>query len=122
MNVLLVDDSSTISKLVTQMLEDAGHNVVTACDGLDAVKVLKVNNKFDLILLDWNMPEMNGLEFLAFNNENKIVDCPIIMMTTENKPETIMKALSEGAVEYIMKPFTQDILISKMETVIGNIG
>ena len=118
MKVLLVDDSNSIAMVVGQMLKGAGHDVVRAKDGQDAVDIIMQDNGFDVILLDWNMPEMDGLEFLKHNQEKKIIDAPIIMMTTENKPEKIMIALQHGAKEYIMKPFTQDILISKIESVV----
>ncbi len=114
MKVLLVDDSNAIAMVVGKMLKDAGYEVVRAKDGQDAVDIIGQDNNFQVILLDWNMPEMDGLEFLKYNQENKIINCPIIMMTTENKPEKIVLALQHGAKEYIMKPFTQDILISKI--------
>jgi two-component system chemotaxis response regulator CheY len=118
MKVLLVDDSNPIAMVVSQMLKEAGHDVVRAKDGQDAVDIIMQDNNFQCILLDWNMPEMDGLEFLKYNQSNKIIDCPIIMMTTENKPEKIVLALQHGATEYIMKPFTKDILISKIESVV----
>ena len=119
MKVLLVDDSNSIAMVVGQMLNDAGHEVARAKHGLDAVEIITKDSDFDVILLDWNMPEMDGLEFLKHNTENNLITCPIIMMTTENKPEKIVLALQNGAKEYIMKPFTQDILISKIETVVN---
>ncbi len=119
MKILLVDDSNAISMAVSEMLKEAGHDVVRAVDGQDAVDILKQQNDFSAILLDWNMPNMDGLEFLQYNNENKLTTTPVIMMTTENKPDKIMKALEHGAKEYIMKPFTQDILISKIEATVG---
>ena len=117
MKVLLVDDSNAIAMAVGQMLKDAGHDVVRAVDGEDAVNIVEQDNNFDVVLLDWNMPKMDGLEFLEYNLTNKTLTCPIVMMTTENKPDKIIKALEKGAKEYIMKPFTQDILISKIEAV-----
>ena len=117
MRVLLVDDSNSIAMVVGQMLTDVGHEVLRAKHGQEAVDMLTADNKVDVILLDWNMPEMDGLEFLKYNMEKKLVSCPIIMMTTENKPEKIVMALQNGAKEYIMKPFTQDILVSKINSV-----
>lgn len=118
MKVLLVDDSNSICTLVAQMLQEGGHKSIRAKDGQDAVDILGQDNGFDLVLLDWNMPNMDGLEFLKYNQENSLVTAPIVMMTTENKPEKIMTALEHGASEYIMKPFTKDILFSKMEAVV----
>ncbi|MBT4793535.1 MAG: response regulator [Halobacteriovoraceae bacterium] len=117
MKVLIVDDSNSIAMVVGQMLKTAGYEVERAKDGKDAINVIKENSNIEVVLLDWNMPEMDGLEFLQYNLEHKIVNGPIIMMTTENKPEKIMKALENGASEYIMKPFTQDVLITKIESV-----
>jgi two-component system chemotaxis response regulator CheY len=117
MKVLLVDDSNSVAIVVTQMLKEAGFDCIRAKDGQDAVDILMQDNGFDIVLLDWNMPNMDGLEFLEHNEKNKIVPCPIVMMTTENKPEKIMKALEHGASEYIMKPFTQDILVTKINAV-----
>jgi len=117
MKVLLVDDSNSIAMVVGGMLKEIGHEVIRAVHGKEAIDQINSHSDIDLILLDWNMPEMDGLEFLKYNHEKKIFTNPIVMMTTENKPEKIMMALEYGAVEYIMKPFTQDILVSKIETV-----
>ena len=117
MRVLIVDDSNSIAMIVTQMLEEAGHTSIRAKDGKHAVEIVESDKEIDVILLDWNMPNMTGLEFLQWNFDNNIDDCPIVIMTTENKPENIRQALQLGASEYIMKPFTQDILISKIMAV-----
>jgi two-component system chemotaxis response regulator CheY len=117
MRVLIVDDSKAIFMMVSQMLEEKGHTGVWAEDGVKAVEYLESNQDIDVILLDWNMPNMNGPEFLEKNLSDSFTKTPIIMMTTENKPDYIKKALSLGAVEYIMKPFTNDILFNKFELV-----
>lgn len=119
MKVLLVDDSKAIAMAVGDMLRQEGYEVVRGIHGQDAIEKLQEEKNIDIILLDWNMPEMDGLEFLKYNIEHEVAKCPIIMMTTENKPEKIMLALDHGAVEYIMKPFTQDILVSKIESVLN---
>lgn len=118
MNILVVDDSKAIYAMVSKMLEEGGHSTKWAEDGLKAVEVLKdKSNKIDVILLDWNMPNMNGPEFLEYNIKEKITTAPIVMMTTENSPEAIKKALSLNAAEYIMKPFTSDILFNKLSLI-----
>ena len=119
MKVLIVDDSKAIFMMVSQMLEDAGHGAVWAEDGVKAFEQLVEHPDIDLILLDWNMPVMNGPEFLQKNLDEKLTTSPIMMMTTENKPTYIKEALSLGATEYIMKPFTSDILFNKIELVTG---
>lgn len=119
MRVLIVDDSKAIFLMVSQMLEESGHIGVWAEDGQKAFEYLRENKDVDVILLDWNMPNMNGPEFLEKNISESFTNSPVIMMTTENKPDYIKKALSLGAVEYIMKPFTNDILLNKFELVDG---
>lgn len=118
MKVLIVDDSNSVAMVVSGMLKEHGIESVRAKDGKDAIEVIQKECDFDLVLLDWNMPEMDGLDFLKFNQENKLINAPIVMMTTEDKPEKIMIALDHGATEYIMKPFTNDILISKIKSVL----
>ena len=124
MKILIVDDSEAIVKIVGQMLTDVGHQPGSAKDGQLAVDLLKEDNSWDLILLDWNMPNMSGIEFLKYNQEHKIFNGPICMMTTEDDPEKIMMALEHGAVEYIMKPFTADIISTKINDVLEmkNVG
>jgi two-component system chemotaxis response regulator CheY len=119
MKILLVDDSSSQAIIVGQMIEQLGHFYVHAINGKHAIDLVQ-SERFDLILLDWNMPIMTGIEFLQLNFESAMVDCPIVMMTAENKPEYIKQALKFGASEYIMKPFTQDILLSKIERVLDS--
>lgn len=118
MKVMIVDDSNSIVMVVGQMLTEACHESVRAKDGQHAVELLESGEQVDIILLDWNMPNMSGIEFLKYNFEKNIANCPIVMMTTENKPEKIREALQFGASEYIMKPFTKDILLSKIQTVL----
>ena len=119
MKVLVVDDSKAIFMMVSQMLEEANHVAVWAEDGQKAIDVIKDTPDIELILLDWNMPVMNGPEFLQKNLDDGITQAPIMMMTTENKPAYIKEALSLGATEYIMKPFTSDILFNKIDLVCG---
>lgn len=113
MKVLFVDDSSMITKAVTQMLDKLGYGSESAIHGLDAIEKLSQSD-YDVVLLDWNMPEMTGIEFLESNMKNNHTKAAICMMTTEDDMEKIMRALEHGAVEYIMKPFTEDILGEKI--------
>jgi len=117
MKVLIVDDSKPIFLMVVQMLEELGHSGMWAENGQDAVDKIAQNSDIELVLLDWNMPVMDGLEFLQKNEAESFCPCPIVMMTTENKPEKIQTALKHGASDYIMKPFTGDILENKIEMV-----
>lgn len=118
MNILIVDDSKAIFSMVSKMLGDGGHTSVWAEDGVKAAEILrKGEHKIDVILLDWNMPNMTGPEFLELNLKEKITSAPIVMMTTENSPDFIKKALDLNAAEYIMKPFTADILFNKLSLI-----
>lgn len=115
MKILIVDDSKPILTMVSNMIEELEHEAIVAENGSAAYDAIEKNPNIDLILLDWNMPVMTGLEFLEKNQSESIFTIPVFMMTTENSPEKIQKALSTGAVDYIMKPFTADILENKIE-------
>ena len=117
MKVLVIDDSKPIYMMVSQMLQELGHEAVWAENGQDGVDKVAENPDLELVLLDWNMPVMDGLQFLQKNVGESFCKCPIVMMTTENKPEKIQEALKNGAMDYIMKPFTADILENKIEMV-----
>lgn len=117
MRILVVDDSKTISMMVLDMLKTNKIDAKAAYNGEEAVSMLKKGETFDMILLDWNMPTLDGPGFLEKVRKDNIKCPPVCMMTTENAPDKINKAIELGAVEYIMKPFTFDILISKIEMV-----
>ena len=117
MKILIVDDSSLIQKMVTGMLAELGHECESAVNGRIAVDMLAAGNTYDLILLDWNMPELNGPGFLDEIKSKGLNKFPVVMMTTENSMEHIQTALGKGASEYIMKPFTPDILDEKIRYV-----
>lgn len=119
MKVLVVDDSKPITMMVSGYLGEAGHQALVAYNGQEAVDLLKGGEKVDLILLDWNMPVMGGLDFLKLNQSESFTSAPIVMMTTESKMEIISQSISLGAREYIMKPFTADILLEKIHMVLG---
>jgi two-component system chemotaxis response regulator CheY len=118
MNILIVDDSKAIYAMVSKMLEEGGHQSAWAEDGRRAVEMIKSGaHIYDVILLDWNMPNMTGPEFLELNIKEKLTSAPIVMMTTENSPDYIKRALDLNAAEYIMKPFTADILFNKLSLI-----
>lgn len=116
MKVLIVEDSKPISTMVGSMLEGNGYSFEVAENGKIGIEMLQ-KEKFDYVLLDWNMPVMNGEEFLIEVGKSSIPHGPILMMTTESKMEKISRAIELGAVEYIMKPFTVEVLIEKIELV-----
>ncbi len=115
MKVLIVDDSKPILMMVSEILKELGHEPLTAENGEIAFQMLTSGEQIDLVLLDWNMPVMTGIEFLEKNKAEGAFSTPVFMMTTEKSPEKIQKALENGASDYIMKPFTPDILQNKIE-------
>ncbi len=117
MKILVVDDSSTMRRIIVNTLNKLGYkDVVEAEHGLDALAKLKENPDVGLILTDWNMPEMDGLTFVQTLRRSKTFNkIPIIMITTMGAKEDIVKALKAGVNNYIVKPFTPQILKEKIE-------
>jgi len=111
---LVVDDSRVIRKVARRILEDLGFEVAEAADGTEALGWCRTVTPH-LILLDWNMPGMNGLEFLKLLRGAPGGDGPrVVFCSAENDLERVREALSAGADEYIMKPFDGDIVASKL--------
>ena len=114
---LVVDDSSVIRKVARRILEGLDFQIVEAEDGEKALEICK-RGLPEAILLDWNMPVMDGLEFLqALRREFGPDNPPVVFCTTENDMGHIEAAISNGAQEYIMKPFDEDILTGKFAQV-----
>jgi two-component system chemotaxis response regulator CheY len=115
MQALVVDDSSTMRKILKSILAGAGFEVVEAKCGPEALERLK-QKPADLALFDWNMPEMTGVELLGMVRSDHSYDgMKIMMVTTESEQEQMELALQTGADEYVMKPFTKDSLLSKLQ-------
>jgi two-component system, chemotaxis family, chemotaxis protein CheY len=113
---LVVDDSSTMRSILRLTLRGAGFEVLEASNGVEALDRLDKSGTVDLVLVDWNMPEMNGYEFLCAARANHAYDrTMIVMVTTETEIVQVKVALEHGANEYIMKPFTKDAVIEKLE-------
>jgi two-component system chemotaxis response regulator CheY len=111
---LVVDDSRVVRKVSRRILEDLGFEVAEAGDGAEALAWVRTAMP-DVILLDWNMPVMNGLEFLRRLRKEPGGTAPrVVFCSIENDLERIREALDEGADEYIMKPFDGDIVASKL--------
>ena len=114
---LVVDDSTVIRKIATRILEANGFTTVQAEDGSIALEACKAAMP-DVVLLDWNMPVMNGLEFLIALRQLPNGGTPkVVFCTTETEFDRITEAMANGADEYIMKPFDEDILMSKLDLV-----
>lgn len=116
-NVLLVDDNS---KYLKEALPFYGYEVQTACDGVQALKELaKKDNKFDLVLLDVMMPNMNGWETLkSIRSNEETKHLPVIMLTAVNEEQKMVSGLKIGADDYIVKPFILPNLLARMEAVL----
>jgi two-component system chemotaxis response regulator CheY len=116
---LVVDDSKIIRVILGRILEELGYQVFEAGNGKEALKVMESEKAaVNLVLADWNMPEMNGLELLKqLRRDPGLASVKIIMVTTETELDHMVSALEAGANEYVMKPFTKDILREKLELV-----
>ena len=114
---LIVDDSRVIRMVARRILEQLSFEILEAVDGQDALNVCR-RQMPDVILLDWNMPVMNGLEFLKNLRGSEGGDGPVVVFcTTENDIGHIRQAIEAGANEYIMKPFDRDIIEAKFSQV-----
>jgi two-component system chemotaxis response regulator CheY len=114
---LVVDDSSVVRKIARRILEEMGFEITEAEDGAKALEVCKLAMP-DAVLLDWNMPVMDGYEFLGHLRRMPGGDAPkVVFCTTENGMDHISRALDAGANEYIMKPFDKDIVAAKFQEV-----
>jgi two-component system chemotaxis response regulator CheY len=113
---LVVDDSRVVRKMARRMLENCGFTVAEAGDGAQALDACRATMP-GFVLLDWNMPVMNGIEFLRALRAEFAPGPPVVLCTTESEIERIMEALDAGATEYVMKPFDEPILRGKLEQV-----
>lgn len=115
MRALTVDDSKLVRRLVTRALEDLGFTVNEAGNGEEAMVSLLTDGPPDLIILDWNMPVMDGLDFLTrMRKVDKFAPVKVVMVTARNEMEAVMTAVGAGANEYLMKPFTPELLEAKI--------
>lgn len=123
MKVLVVDDFSTMRKIIKNLLKQIGHsNIVEAENGREALALAEKGN-FDLIVTDWNMPEMDGYDLLkSIRMNDKLCATPVIMVTAEAKKEQIVMAAKAGVNGYIIKPFTANQIKEKIEKVFKRIG
>jgi two-component system, chemotaxis family, chemotaxis protein CheY len=115
MRALIVDDSRAIRGIIGKMLREMGFDIVEAAHGVEAMRRLKESGSVDVMLVDWNMPEMNGYEFLRNVRANPAYSgVPLMMVTSETEMSQMSKALAAGADEYVMKPFTKGVLSDKL--------
>jgi len=119
MKILLVDDSKTMRNIQKSILTQLGHTELEeACDGQDALSKLGAFAP-DLILLDWNMPNMDGLTFVKEFRKSDTTT-PVIMVTTESERSRVVEAIKAGVNNYVVKPFTPDVLSQRISETIGN--
>jgi two-component system, chemotaxis family, chemotaxis protein CheY len=115
MRAMVIDDSRAIRAVIGRILKELNFEISEAGNGREALEKLQQNGKPDLALVDWNMPEMNGLEFVrAVRSEAGYNEMPLMMVTTETEMEHVAMALEAGANEYIMKPFTKEMIVEKL--------
>lgn len=120
---LVVDDFSTMRRIIKNFLNDLGYNnVQEADDGITALPVLKTGN-IDFLITDWNMPGMQGLDLLkAVRADAKLAKLPVLMLTAEAKRDQIIEAAQAGVNGYVVKPFTSQTLKDKLDKILAGKG
>lgn len=118
MKILIVDDFSTMRRIIKNLLRDLGFtNTAEADDGATALPMLQ-NGNYDFLITDWNMPGMTGIELLrAVRADDRLKDMPILMVTAEAKRDQIVEAAQAGVNGYVVKPFTAAVLKEKIEKI-----
>jgi len=121
LKILAVDDSATMRRIIINTLKRLGYtDIVEATDGRDAIAKLKVE-AISFVITDWNMPEMDGLEFVStIRSTERFKHLPVLMVTTRSVKEDIVEALKAGVNNYIVKPFTPDTLKQKIEQILAD--
>jgi len=116
---LVVDDYSTMRRIIKNLLQDLGYaNIAEADDGKTALPMLQTGN-YDFVVTDWNMPVMPGLDLLkAIRADGKLKGLPVLMVTAEAKREQIVEAVQAGVSGYVVKPFTAEVLKQKLEKIL----
>jgi len=121
LKLLVVDDSSTMRRIIKNTLARLGYkDILEGADGAEGWAQMDSNPDIDMLITDWNMPEMNGLELVKkVRADERFVDTPIIMVTTEGGKAEVITALKAGVNNYIVKPFTPQVLKEKLGAVMG---
>lgn len=120
MRILVVDDFATMRRIIKNILKQLGfNNVVDADDGTTAWEILN-KDKIDFIISDWNMPKMSGIELLRkVRSSEEFADIPFLMVTAEGQQENVIEAVQAGVSNYIVKPFTPEVLEQKIKKIFG---
>jgi two-component system, chemotaxis family, chemotaxis protein CheY len=113
---LVIDDSRAIRMILGRTLNRFGYEVCSAANGREALDMIGQQDlALSVILVDWNMPEMNGLDFVkTIRSDPRYREVPLMMVTTETEIEQMYRALEAGANEYVMKPFTDEVIADKL--------
>jgi two-component system, chemotaxis family, chemotaxis protein CheY len=123
MKILIVDDFSTMRRIIKNLLRDLGFsNTQEADDGATALPMLKAGD-FDFLVTDWNMPGMTGIELLKqVRADEKLASLPVLMVTAEAKRDQIIEAAQAGVSGYVVKPFTAQVLKEKIDKIFERVG
>jgi two-component system chemotaxis response regulator CheY len=121
MKVLIVDDFATMRRILKNIMKQIGFSDITEADnGKNALKVLR-SQEIDLILCDWNMPEMPGIEVLnTVRADDELKNTPFVMVTAEAQKENILEAVKAGVSSYVVKPFTAETVEQKLKKVFSS--
>jgi len=121
LKILVVDDSSTMRRIIKNTLARLGYkDILEGGDGVEGWDAMNANADIEMLITDWNMPEMNGLELVKkVRADERFTDLPIIMVTTEGGKAEVITALKAGVNNYIVKPFTPQVLKEKLGAVMG---
>ena len=118
MRALVIDDSRAMRALLARILGELGFTVSEAANGREGLEHLRANGVPDVVLVDWNMPEMSGIEFVEAVRSNREWDgMRLIMVTTETEMTRVVKALGSGLDAYVMKPFTKEAVVEQLERI-----
>lgn len=116
MKALIVDDSRAVRLLISRILGELGFATFEAENGREALDELERSGRMDLVVVDWNMPVMDGYAFVcAVRSSEKYQGMPLLMVTTETEMDRVVRALEAGVTEYLMKPFSREDMCSKLD-------
>lgn len=114
-HALIIDDSRAMRAILKRILSKLGFKTSEAANGLEGLQRLNEHDDISIALVDWNMPEMNGYEFVkAVRADKDNYDLWLMMVTTETEMSRVVMAMAAGANEYVMKPFTDDVIVDKL--------
>lgn len=121
--ILVIDDDEANLRIVEEFLEDAGYQPILADSGRQGLELLSQTGHIKMVLLDWMMPEMDGMQVLeAIRHDKTFADIPVIMLTALDKKEKVAESIQNGADNYIVKPFGEEVLIKKVRDILLGTG